>query len=277
MKTILVPTDFSPVAENALHYAAELNKKLNYEILLFHAYEVPMPVTDVPIMPPDEEFRVAAMDSLNKLKENFNRQYPQMQIKVEASMGNSNNEIIRMENKTKCSLVVMGSYGDNAMHHLVAGKHVAPVINKSGCPVLVIPMNVQYQELSKIVYAVNFGVDDLANSMSVTEMASAFDAEVIILHILTKEHGRLRQQAEIEKFRVSVIELSGYNKVSIKLLESDNVFEGINLYVVEINADMLVVNMRELSLMDRIFNRSLTKKIAYHSKTPLMVMHTALE
>ncbi len=277
MKTILVPTDFSPTAENALKFAVEMNKKLNGEILLFHAYEVPMPVTDVPIMPPDDEFRETALNTLNQLHDNFSSQYPEMKFKIEVAMGNSNNEILRMETQTQCSMVVMGSYGDDTMHHLVAGKHVSAVIGKSGCPVLVIPGMATFKQMNKIVFAVNFGIDDLDNSMEVADLAKEFEAEIIILHIITAEHGKRHQHVEIEKFRQNVIEQSGYNNISMKLLEHKNVFEGINFYTKEINADLLVVNMRERSLMDRILNRSLTKKMAYHAATPLMVLHTAVE
>ncbi|RMG59745.1 MAG: universal stress protein, partial [Bacteroidetes bacterium] len=38
MKTILFPTDFSPVAENALRFAYELADRLGAGIVLFHAY-----------------------------------------------------------------------------------------------------------------------------------------------------------------------------------------------------------------------------------------------
>jgi len=41
MKKILVPTDFSPTAENALTYAAHLGKILEADIHLLHTYELP--------------------------------------------------------------------------------------------------------------------------------------------------------------------------------------------------------------------------------------------
>ena len=42
MKKILVPTDFSNQAENALKVAAQLAKKHNSEIHLLHVLEIPM-------------------------------------------------------------------------------------------------------------------------------------------------------------------------------------------------------------------------------------------
>ena len=277
MKTILVPTDFSEVAENALSYAVELNKKLNYEILIFYAYEVPMTVTDVPVATPDEELREAALKMLDQLCNKIKLQNSGMSFKTKVAIGNSTHEIVSLENKINCSLVVMGSYGEDAMHHFITGKHVSPVISKSNCPVIVVPKNAIFKQLKKIVYAVNFGADDFENGLKITEMAKIFNSEVIILHVATEEKDYKHQYVEIEKFKENVADQSGYHNVSFKFLEHTDAFEGINTFLDEINADMLVINMRKRKLLDRIFDRSLTKKIAYHASKPLMVMHTALE
>ena len=46
MKRILVPTDFSIYAENALKAAAQLAKKHKAEILLLHMLELPNQMSD---------------------------------------------------------------------------------------------------------------------------------------------------------------------------------------------------------------------------------------
>ena len=46
MKKILVPTDFSQEAENALKVAAQLAKKHDSEIYLLHMLEIPMQEID---------------------------------------------------------------------------------------------------------------------------------------------------------------------------------------------------------------------------------------
>ena len=50
MKTILVPTDFSKSANNAAEYAANFAIATKAKILLFHVYNVPIIVSDVPVM-----------------------------------------------------------------------------------------------------------------------------------------------------------------------------------------------------------------------------------
>ena len=56
MKTIIVPTDFSSTASNAVDYAIAMAKEINASIVLLNAYQVPVAVTaDTPIVVVAEE------------------------------------------------------------------------------------------------------------------------------------------------------------------------------------------------------------------------------
>ena len=50
MKTILVPTDYSPVADNAVDYAAHLAETEGARVVLFHVFRFAIPTQDT-IMP----------------------------------------------------------------------------------------------------------------------------------------------------------------------------------------------------------------------------------
>jgi len=48
MHTILLAVDFSPASRNAAVFAAELAQLLRTKLLLFHAYMLPTPISEVP-------------------------------------------------------------------------------------------------------------------------------------------------------------------------------------------------------------------------------------
>ena len=50
MKTIIVPTDFSPIATNAMNFAADMAMGINASVLLLHVYQVPVSVSEVPVV-----------------------------------------------------------------------------------------------------------------------------------------------------------------------------------------------------------------------------------
>jgi nucleotide-binding universal stress UspA family protein len=71
MQTILLPVDFSSASRNAARYAAEMARLLNTRILLFHAYLMPTPISEVP-------YAMITVDNLQKENED--------QIKKEAEL-----------------------------------------------------------------------------------------------------------------------------------------------------------------------------------------------
>ena len=69
MKTIIVPTDFSPAALNATNYAADMALAIKANLLLFHVYQLPLSVSDTPIVLLSvEEMNEAAETKLAQLK-----------------------------------------------------------------------------------------------------------------------------------------------------------------------------------------------------------------
>src|SRR5688572_7093698 len=68
MKTIIISTDFSPAATNALHYAVNMALATNASILLFHVYQVPVSMTEVPVVVVSaEELKKNSEDKLQEL------------------------------------------------------------------------------------------------------------------------------------------------------------------------------------------------------------------
>src|SRR3954469_3479390 len=68
MKTIIVTTDYSPAATNAINYAADMALAVKADLLLVHIYQLPIAVADVPLalvsvedMQKTEEQRIASL------------------------------------------------------------------------------------------------------------------------------------------------------------------------------------------------------------------------
>src|SRR5690242_2214604 len=121
MKTILVPVDFSETSKNALKYAMALNEKTGAAIVLFHSYNIPLYITDVPVVIPDPEMPVEIQKELNRLKSDCKRKHPDMTFRTHTSEGLSWNEIISEEKNSKADLVIMGVNDTSALQRMVFG------------------------------------------------------------------------------------------------------------------------------------------------------------
>lgn len=274
MKTILVPTDYSENAENALTYACEINKQLNYKILLFHSYHIPIPVSDIPVVPVSEaEVRRNSVNALNAIKKNMEKSYAGMEFNVLANMGLADDEIVNEAKNLKCELIVMGTHGKSGLGDYIMGTNTATVIGNAPCPVLAVPEKVAFKGIHKIVFAADYGTHNFDNALHVVNLARHFDSELILLHITKGKMDENFEYAELEAFKHRLSEQSGYPKISFKLLEDTDIYHGLNIYLDEINADMLAISMRNRNFFQKIFDRSLTKKMIYHSHLPTLVFH----
>ena len=63
MKLLIVPTDFSPVADNALKYAMDMALAMNTNIMLVNVYQLPISYSEVPLV-------TISLDELRKISEN---------------------------------------------------------------------------------------------------------------------------------------------------------------------------------------------------------------
>jgi len=102
------------------------------------------------------------------------------------------------------------------------------------------------------------------------DFAKIYDSEITLLHIIEsgKDTTELNKK-EFEKIKCAV----NYGKIRLELVKEENILEGINDYVNSNNVDILAMTIKKRSLFDKIFSRSLTKKMAYHTKVPLLALH----
>ncbi len=278
MKKILIPSEFSPVSDNALEYALEFNKKVNAKILLFHSFFIPISATEIPIViPTDLELKTEAIGLLNKLKTKYLKKYPQNHFSVEVHEGVPEFEIVDAAKKFKCDLIIMGTHGASGMRKFLIGSNTVSVIDKSVLPVIAVPEKAKINGLKKIVFASNYGSDDFKNVFELIDIARLFESEITLLHINENKMDRTMAFAELEGFCKQLKEESQYSKISFKLLEDLDVYIGLNNYLEEVKADMLAISMRNRSWVQKIFNSSITKKMIYHTHIPIIAFHTAID
>src|SRR5215211_5268139 len=87
MDTIVVPTDFSPSADNAMNYAAQLAQIIRASILLVHVYQIPISMNDVPVlMVSAEELKDSADRGLQNAKTHLEKKFPGIVVKTESRL-----------------------------------------------------------------------------------------------------------------------------------------------------------------------------------------------
>ncbi|MCY7361884.1 MAG: universal stress protein [Ignavibacteria bacterium] len=279
MKNILFPTDFSPNSENALNYAIEIAGKIKGNLILFHAYSVQLIDPNMPAeiyLSAYQEEEKSSKESLEELSkriidsnkdESGNNLFTTDAI---VTQGLVTDEVLSVSEDFKIDIIIMGTHGASGITELILGSNTASIIEKSHVPVLAIPQNAVNNGISNIVYAYDDIKSGLPSFHKLLEFANIYNSEITLLHIIdtnanTEEHNK----REFEKIK----QTSGYDKLKLELIKEENVLEGINEYINNNDTDVIAMAIKKRSLLDKIFNRSLTKKMAYHTKIPLLALH----
>ncbi len=274
MKNILVPVDFSDNAENALAFACGLSNKLNAEISLLHSYHVPVPVSDTGILPiSDSEVRKISLDGLNRMRKDAESKFPQVRMNIHATMGMADIEIPAYAKKNKSDLIVMGTHGASGIGEFLIGSNTASVMENAEVPVMAIPDKAKFNGIKKIVFAADYGNHNFNHMHYIIDFAKTFEAEIILLHITSGKLEDNFEDLEIGRFKEHIIKESGYKNISYRLMEDKDVFHGMNTYIEQFPPDMVAMSMHDRTLAQRIFGRSLTKRMAYHSHIPVLALH----
>jgi nucleotide-binding universal stress UspA family protein len=136
---ILLPTDGSESAEKAMHYAIELAKLTQAEILVLHAYQ-PVPILRKRGTIALEEYKQSLLEEATEIATDTAEPIKAAGIKVEILLveGQAAEAILQAAEQEAADLVVMGSRGSGGLPGLRLGSVVDRVVRHAAAAVLVV-------------------------------------------------------------------------------------------------------------------------------------------
>lgn len=271
MKTILVPTDFSANAEHAIRYAMLFARPFRARVVLFHSYLLPVYATDLPLpVTTDEALRTASLESLEKLTSRMRKDFPEVTIESRLDAGYAEEAIRSAAEAVKADLVIMGTRGASGIREALIGTITASMLGVLDCPLIAVPADTPVKAPQKIVFATNYSEGDFQHVLDVIELAKAVKARVSLLHVSSGELEKEFEYEAIERFKERLKEDSYFGQIDFNLLENKDVYEGLSEFLNTSGADFVATSMRRRSFLQKLFTRSITKEMAYHTHIPLM-------
>lgn len=285
MKKILFPTDFSKTAENAFLYALNIAKVCNADILVLNSYEMPV-LSSSNAGQPELIQEVYNSIELNGF-EFFKNQAPLLRKMAEDAGYGAINLSFQYEEgtvpftinyilgKETIDLIVMGTTGDSSLENKIFGSNTVHVLNNVSVPVLTVPSESEYNDLNTIGFATSLTTSDKVSLHELIALAKPLNAKIECLHILEQDElvNELEQDELVNEAVLNdwIEEFSAYN-VHFHTYESDDTEQAIYDFIDDYNINMLCVVKRQLTFLQKIFKNSLTKKLAYHSYVPILVL-----
>lgn len=274
MKTIIIPTDFSPVATNAMHYGLEMARSVNASLLLFHVYQVPVSYSDVPIILVSvDELKKSAEERLETLKKEVEHiSSGTVKIYTEAVMGNFSDELENICQKINPFAVVMGSKGSAGIERVLFGSNTLAAIKHITWPVIAVPPGKTYGTgIHKVGFACDFrNIVETTPANAILEMVKEFKAE---LHVLNVDYHDKHFKPDTPEQSVMLHTLLESAKPVYHFIEHRDVEDGINEFADKNNLDLLITIPKKHKLLEGLFHRSSTKELIVHSDVPVMCIH----
>lgn len=274
MKTIIIPTDFSEAAKNAINYGTAMAKEIKAGILLLHVYQAPVSITaDSPIVAAGEaEIRSAAEEQLNSLKGDVrNRIGDGLKVYTELRLGDTVTELEELSLNLQPFAIVMGSSGRSGIEQVLFGSTTLKAIRHLTSPVVAVPPGTKFNGIKKIGFACDFKqVVKTTPAPLIKDFVKNFNAE---LHILNVDYENKNFKPETPEESLLLHTLFEELNPVYHFIESPVVEEGISTFAQSNKLDLLITIPKKHKLLDSLFKRSETKQLVNRSRIPVMCVH----
>jgi nucleotide-binding universal stress UspA family protein len=186
---------------------------------------------------------------------------------------NSSENIVSIALNNKADFIVMGTRGAGLIKKTFLGSNTASVIENSPIPVFVIPENVSFLPPKKIVFASRFLNSDVEAIKKLSVIAAAFNAELIIVNFVENKKDLETNSLIMESFLLRIREATTYSKIACRIFENENAQKGIEKFIDVVDADIIALSTKNRNPFEKLFSKSITKEMSFHSQIPLLAFH----
>jgi nucleotide-binding universal stress UspA family protein len=274
MKTIIIPTDYSPVATNAMHYGIDMAKAIHASILLLHVFNIPVSYSDVPVMLVSvEELKQNAGEKLARLKKEVEHiTSGTVKVYTETRLGNVTDELENICNKIHPFAIVMGTKGNSGIEKVLFGSNTLTVIRHLTYPVICVPPGKTFGTgIRKIGFACDFrDVVKETPVQSIKEFTKEFNAE---LHVLNVDYHNRHYKPEAREESLLLHSMLEDAHPEYHFIEHKDIEDGINEFAEKNNLDLVISIPKKHKLLEALFRTSSTRQLVFQSHIPVMCVH----
>ncbi|NJB72165.1 nucleotide-binding universal stress UspA family protein [Saonia flava] len=275
MKRIVLPTDFSGNANNAIDYAMQLFAEEECVFYLLHTYSPAIYRADYMLHSPGQIglgdiYQEASMTQLEELSARLKKKFKNDKHKfVEHAAFNllvdEVNEVVEKEN---IELIIMGTQGATGAKEIFMGTHTMHVIRKANCPVIAIPPNFAYEKPKEILFPTDYEVDyQKEHIKQLLYMAKEHISRINVMYVhsgydLTED--QLAKKNKLEKLLRNTSYL-------FHEMPDQEVVSAINNFQLKTKINLLVMIQNQHGFFENLFLKSVIKQIGFHTNVPFMV------
>lgn len=276
MKNILIPTDFSINARNALQYALSYfgDNAVNFYIL--HVDNA-----DIGKAESDDSFLL----TLDKGKQTATKQLLQKEIDFckKSSENPTHNFVSLLSDESlveavrdcisdkEIEYIVMGTRGASKTIDNKIGSFTYEIISKVKCPTIIVPSQATYYDFKNIALLTdynNWNKNQMFINLYETLIFKKVDLHILQIH--NEYHGWTHLQADTKDFLIDLLRRVNYKLHS---LPNDDIDLNIQHYIQKLDIDMIALVGRNINFVQRLLFQHKSADITYRLKVPFLILH----
>lgn len=279
MKKILVPTDFTPTAENAIETARMLAKKHNAEILFLNVIELNsgevLNTTGGPASHATFADGILIQESIKRAQDEMARlvdvsKFQGIKAEYEIKLGNPFGHIFSSIEDHNIDFIVMGTKGASGLSEIIIGSNTEKVVRKAKCPVLAIKESLDENSFRNIVYATNFGTNEAGVVAAIKDLQSTFNSKVNLVWINTPNN--FKSDATNRPLLDKFVKDHGLNNCSTHVYSDIIAEDGIRNFAEYIDAGLIVMGTNSYTGISRLIRGSIAEDMINHAVRPVMTV-----
>jgi len=274
MKKILVPTDFSEQASNALEVAYHIAKKSGAELTVMNVIEDTTVYSvhytgDLSLSGMEDKLFVVRM--VHKTKNDLaaiQDKYSDINIKTAIRIGRIYHNVKDFIEDEGFDFVVMGTTGSSGIEEFLIGSNAEKIVRHSKCPVLTIHGKADNFDFKNIVYATGLEEESEYCIRIVKELQKVYDSKIHFVRINTPNN------FESDKVALPGLkeyaEKCGFTNYDVHVYNESSEEEGIIYFADYVKADMIALATHGRTGFAHLLTGSIAEDVVNHAKRPVL-------
>ncbi|MBI1185250.1 universal stress protein [bacterium] len=274
MKNILVPTDFSPEAENALKVAVDMAKTFDGKITLLNVVDAPggnqftAQGGSAGNNTLDDIFTIKLIEKMQRDLEEMVDEYPDAPITHEMALGflhEKVNERVKLDN---IDIIIMGTKGAEGLAEVMIGSNAEKVVRLAHCPVLTVKESAVTAHPNNIVFASDFTENSDKVAAKLIAFQKAYKSKVHLLFVNTPNRFEISSDSNrrMEEFAKKY----GMENYTLNIYNHRDEEDGILSFAEEFNMDLIAVATHSRQGLAHLLSGSIAEGVVNHSNKPVL-------
>jgi len=284
IRKILVPVDFSELAQHAFAVAMQLAQKSQASVKLLHVVELPVASgfgatysgLDMNPVGAYQNYDFMLPELLEQSKQQLEKlaligTAAGLAMEQEVTADRIVSKLVSVVTEEQIDLVVMGSEGAAGLEEILIGSDAEDIVRHCPCPVLTVKKQHDFFKVKHILFPSDFSPETKTVMPYVIFLKNFFEATLHLLYVQTKSSSFREEEI---KNQMAALEAENILKdVNLLVQSNASASDGILAAVTISPPDLIIIPTHGHTGLAHLFHKSVAESVVNHATIPVLTFH----